>query len=86
MFSNIFLNSPYTFPEDNLLYVFDLAELFTFPYGLSYNCLFGSQKIFRFDSKVDDTFGMTEDQIRANNQIIVNSVITNFVYNLGFIY
>jgi hypothetical protein len=35
---------------------------------------------------VDDTFGMTEDEVRANNQIIVNSVITNFVYNLGFIY
>lgn len=43
VFSNIFLNSPYTFPEDRLLWVFDLAELVTFPYGLTFSCLFGSQ-------------------------------------------
>ena len=43
VFSNIFLNSPYTFPEDNLLWVLDLAELVTFPYGLTFSCLFGAQ-------------------------------------------
>lgn len=42
VFSNIFLNSPYTFPEDNLLWVLDFAELMTFPYGLTYSCMFGA--------------------------------------------
>lgn len=86
VFSGIFLNSPYTFPDDNLLWVQDLALLMTFPYGLTYSCMFGSSQVFNFDKRVQDTTGMTEDQIRLNNQIIVNSVITNFIFNLGYIY
>ncbi len=36
--------------------------------------------------KVEDTTGMTPAQILANELIIVNDVITNFVFNLGYIY
>lgn len=83
---NLFMNPPYTFPDDNLLYVYDVAELFTIPYGIAFNCLYGAQRIFKFQSKVAETSDMTEKQKRANDQIIINNIVTNFIYNMGFVY
>ncbi len=42
--------------------------------------------MFKVSSKSDNTTGMTAEQIRQNNLIIVNDVITNLVFNLGNIY
>ena len=36
--------------------------------------------------KKSDTTGMTEEEIFANNLMIVNDIITNVVFNLGYIY
>jgi len=40
--TDLFLNSPYVYPEDNLLAVEDFSELLTNPYGLTFSCLFGA--------------------------------------------
>jgi len=84
--NDLFINSPYVFPDDNLDYVEDISDLLTYPYGLTFSCLFGAAEVFSVRSKAEDTTGFTEAELFANNLIIVNDVITNFVFNLGYIY
>lgn len=83
---DVFLDNRYTLPEQNLEYITAISELFTYPYGVSFSCLFGGQQVFKVNRKVADTAGFTEAEILANNMMIVNDVITNFVFNLGYIY
>lgn len=40
--TDLFINSPYVFPDDNLDYVEDISDLLTYPYGLTFSCLFGA--------------------------------------------
>lgn len=42
--------------------------------------------MFTVRRKKSDTTGMTEEEIFANNLMIVNDVVTNVVFNLGYLY
>ena len=84
--TDLFVNNRFVRPDENLAYYTAFSELLTYPYGISFSCLFGIKEVFRIDRKAEDTTGMTESEILANNMMIVNDVITNFVFNLGFIY
>lgn len=42
--------------------------------------------MFKVSRKKSDTTGMTEEEKFANNLMIVNDIITNVVFNLGYIY
>lgn len=86
--TDLLLNNRYVLPEENLEYVTAISQLLTYPYGVSYSCLFGGQQVFKVNRKVpeDETADFTEAEKMANNMIIVNDVITNFVFNLGYIY
>lgn len=84
--NDLFINSPYVFPADNLQAVQDFSDLLTYPYGLTFSCLFGAAQVFSVVGKVEDTTGFTDAELFANNLIIINDVITNFVFNLGYIY
>lgn len=83
---DLFVDGRYTLPEENLEYVTNLALLLTYPYGVSYNCLYGLKSVFTVQRKATDTTGWTEAEKFANSLIVVNDVITNFIFNLGYIY
>lgn len=83
---DLFVLNRYVLPEENLEYVTAISRLLTYPYGVSFSCLFGASQVFTVRRKQEDTTGMTEEEIFANNLMIVNDVITNFVFNLGYIY
>ena len=38
---DLFINKIYVWPDDDLDYMDDVALLLTFPYGLTYSCLYG---------------------------------------------
>lgn len=67
-------------------YITAISEVLTYPYGISFSCLFGAKQVFKIRRKAEDTTGFTEAEILANEMMIVNDVITNFVFNLGYIY
>jgi hypothetical protein len=39
---DLFVNSPYIYPDDNLEAIEDFSVLLTTPYGLTFSCLFGA--------------------------------------------
>lgn len=82
----LFITNKYVLPDENLEAVTAFSRILTYPYGISFSCLFGAEQVFKIDRKVEDTTGMTDSEILANELMIVNGIITNFVFNLGFIY
>lgn len=82
----LFITSKYVLPEENLEAVTAFSQVLTYPYGLSFSCLFGAKEVFTVKRKAEDTTGFTDAEILANEMMIVNDVITNFVFNLGYIY
>lgn len=83
---DLFINNRYTLPEENLAAVTAFSEVLTYPYGISFSCLFGIKQVFKINRKAEDTTGFTDAEILANNMMIVNDVVTNFIFNLGYIY
>ena len=53
--NNLFIDSPYVFPDDELLAVEDFSELLKNPYGLTFSCLFGYQQVFQVKQKMNET-------------------------------
>lgn len=86
--TTLFIDSPYIFPDDELEAIEDFSDLLTNPYGLTFSCLFGAQEVFAVNKKLNETEldGATEQERLANELIVINDVITNFIFNLGYIY
>jgi hypothetical protein len=51
----------------------------TYPYGLTYSCFFAAQTVFFPAPPANNTS-------IANKVIIVNNYLTNFIFNLGYLY
>lgn len=83
---DLYINNRYVLPEENLEAITAFSSLLTYPYGISFSCLFGAKEVFKINRKAEDTTGFTDAEILANEMMIVNDVITNVVFNLGFIY
>lgn len=43
---DLFVDSRYVRPEENLQYYTAISEFLTYPYGLSFSCLFGASTVF----------------------------------------
>lgn len=50
----LFSRQLFKFPEDNLLFVRYIANLFRYPYGISYSCSEASAGVFTFITKKSD--------------------------------
>jgi len=57
---DLFIDSRYTIPGEELEYITAVSSLLTYPYGLSFSCLFGGKQVFTVRKKETDTSGMTE--------------------------
>lgn len=57
-----------------------------FPYGVSFSCFFSFTQIFiaKDDPMADGE--LTEEEALAAAIILVNDVVTNILYNLGYMY
>lgn len=85
-FTDLFINSRYVLPDENLEAITAFATMLTYPYGISFSCLFGAQEVFKINRKLVDTTGLDAEAKRLNDMMIVNDVITNVVFNLGYMY
>lgn len=61
----------------------DISELMTYPYGLTFNCLFAANDIFSITTEKSASNGSSNT---PGSIMIVNNVITNLIFNLGYIY
>jgi len=57
---DLFLNNRYTLPAENLEYITAFSSLLTYPYGLSFSCLFGGKQVFTVKRKETNTSEMSE--------------------------
>lgn len=83
---DLFVDGRYNLPTENLEYVTAIAELLTYPYGLSFSCMFGAREVFTVKGKETNTTGFSDEELFANDLMVVNDVITNAIFNLGYLY
>jgi len=76
---NNFIAWSYTFPAQTNNMLTDIGNALAYPYGLSYSCFFAAYTVF-LPAPPSNSSSI------ANRVIIVNNYLTNFVFNLGYLY
>lgn len=44
--ADLFINNRYVLPAENLEYYTAISTLMTYPYGISFSCLYGGKQVF----------------------------------------
>lgn len=82
----LFVDKVYNLPTQDVEYVYELQNLLKFPYGESFSCYFSFASIFiaKWDPLADGE--LTEEEALKKSIILVSDVITNILFNLGYMY
>lgn len=84
--NTLFVKWSYVWPSDEIKIVTDIQNLLKFPYGVSFNCYFFIYNIFvAIDNPLEDGV-LTPEEALNQSLLIVDDTLTNFLFNLGFIY
>lgn len=84
---NLFFKSPspYTWPEDDMDYMYAIQSILQFPYGTTFSCSFSFTQVFIADNPNPDDELTEEERLRVSI-ILVTDVLTNILFNLGYMY
>lgn len=73
-------------PADDLKIMTDIQNMMRFPYGVSFNCYFFIYNTWiAINDPLEDGV-ITPDEALALSIILVNDVLTNLLFNLGYMY
>ena len=73
-------------PADDLKMMTDIQNMMRFPYGVSFNCYFFIYNTWiAINDPLEDGV-ITPDEALALSIILVNDVLTNLLFNLGYMY
>jgi len=83
---DLFVDWSYVYPDDEIEIVEDIQHLLQFPYGTSFSCYFFIYQVFiaEYDPLADGE--LTEEEALESSIILVNDVLTNVLFNLGYMY
>lgn len=82
----LFVDEIYLWPQDDVLIVTDIQSLMKFPYGVSFNCYFFIYNTWiAINDPLEDGI-ISPDEALALSIILVNDVLTNILFNLGYMY
>lgn len=82
----MFIDQVYNLPEQDVEFVLEIQNIMKFPYGASFSCYFSFASIFiaKWDPLADGE--LTEEEALKKSIILVTDVITNILFNLGYMY
>ena len=83
---DLFVDWTYVYPDDEIEIVEDIQNVLQFPYGTSFSCYFFIYQVFiaKYDPLADGE--LTEEEALESSIILVNNVLTNVLFNLGYMY
>jgi len=84
---NLFFKDPrpYSWPEDDMDYMYAIQSILQFPYGTTFSCSFAVTQVFIADNPNPDGDLTEEERLRVSI-ILVTDVLTNILFNLGYMY
>ena len=79
--------NPYSWPENDIDYMYEIQSILQFPYGVTFSCAFAVLQIFIWDDPNPENMGeLTEEEKLRVSIIIVHDVLTNILFNLGYMF
>jgi hypothetical protein len=84
--NDLFLDWDYDLEVDDIELSEDIQSMLQYPYGISFSCFFAINQVFiaEDDPYADGVYDET-DALKASI-VLVNSIFTNVLYNLGYMY
>lgn len=76
-------DNPLNFVEEDVDLMYDIQALMKFPYGTCFSCYFTFTQVFIADDPVAEGELTEEERLRASI-ILVSDVVTNLMYNAGY--
>jgi len=83
---NAFVNQVYALPEEDVEFVDEVIEILKFPYGESFSCYYSVASLYVAEKDPLADGELTEEEALKKSIILVHDVLTNVLFNLGFMY
>lgn len=83
---NLFVERVYALPEEDVDFVYELVKLIKMPYGESFSCYYSIESLYVAEKDPLADGELTEEEALRKSIILVHDVLTNVLFNLGYMY